>query len=366
MRQATDGKNLPGQPLITRFIPKVFTLRSSSSSTSFATAANTTTTSAAAAAHRDTQQLAQPESGATAGMARVESVRIHLPEPAVSKAAMVPLSHRSHPEPALPRSAGANPMQSRFARARAGYTAIVRQAVLALVRHDSSGARHALANVWTGAQSMVELLEGPGDVDADSGSGSDSDSDSGADVGSDPGTHADMLNFAAQALEGVPLERLLKIQDAMRASGTELSPASFPGLPNYSPALAPGPVDRRDQSDLGRWLMVQAVDGLVNILTPRQHVKKATTDAIRLFEEIDGSDAGMVEKLCSYSTVHEELHAVCARLVARWPALDGDLEARVALDDTNKRARQGADALMDKGQNRGITEPQTAITAPSP
>lgn len=396
MRQATDGTNLRGQPLITRFILKVFTLLSSSSSTSFATAANTTATSAAAATRRDTQQLAQPESGSSSGPGRVESVRIHLPEPEASAAAMVTLAQRSHAEPALPPTAGANDARSRIERARAGYAATVKQAVKALLRHDPRGARHALARVWTGAQAMVELLDGPDDAGADSGSETGSDNEGDADSGTvaEPGE----LDFAMQALEGVPLAHLTKIQDAMRASGTELSPANLPGLPNYTPArpdrpqdvvqrygwmvrdLGPphrqqevilsrwlsrtlGPVDRRDQSDCGRWLMVHAVDRLVNVLTPKEHLKKAAADAISYFEQIDGSDAGVVEKLCAYDAMHRELQAVCARLVAKWPGVDGDLEARRALDNATKRAQQGADALLHTGEIHAITTTQAEVTS---
>ncbi|CAN5629314.1 hypothetical protein BH11PSE7_BH11PSE7_31790 [soil metagenome] len=326
-------------------------------------------------------------------------MRIHLREPEPSTAARVPLAQRSHAETALPPTAGTNVAQNRFARARAGYAATVRQAVKALLRHDPSGARHALGNVWTGAQAMVDLLDWPDDAGADTGSdtGSDSGADAGAGIVDEPGE----LDFAVQALEGVPLAQLRKIQNALRASGIGPSPANLLDFPNYTPARpghpanasgrygwmgrdlgpqerhrevvtsrwlsrTPGPVDQRDQSDRGRWLIVHAVDRLVNVLTPREHVKKAAADAISFFEQVDRSGAGVVEKLCAYDAMHRELQAACANVVAKWPGVAQDEEARMALESAISRAQQGADALLDNGEIHALTKTQPAITSPTP
>ncbi|MBC7436445.1 MAG: hypothetical protein H7332_10290 [Bdellovibrionales bacterium] len=316
----------------------------------------------------------------------------------MSPAVTAPLERRSHEEPAQAQRAGGAGAQSRAARARAGYTAVVKQSVAVLLRHDSSGARHALGNLWRVAEVMVDLLEGP--VDAASEGSTDSGSDTGSD--DDPAPNTVKLIFTMQALEGVPLARLQKIQGSMRAAGVELTPANLPGLPNYevdrperqldvSPQYGwmvrhmdgtapqqkrmlldrwmrrtPGPADPRNDSDMGRWLLLQAVHRLVNIMVPREHMKSAAAEAIRRFEEIDRSDASAVDQLFAYNAVYKQLMDVTARLCAQWPDVDSDLEARFALASASDKAHQGADALVEKGNIHEPRETPDPVDTPAP
>jgi hypothetical protein len=99
------------------------------------------------------------------------------------------------------------------------------------------------------------------------------------------------------------------------------------------------------------------------LLAHAAHLKNAAAEAIHRYGEIDGSDAPVIEQLSAYAALHQDLIDLAQRLMVKWPDLDGDMEAHSALNRAIERARQGADALVEKGIPDESAKAQTSPAA---
>lgn len=189
--------------------------------------------------------------------------------------------------------------EQRVARANVSHIVAVRQAFAAMCRHDASATRHTLVAVWARGDELMNLLSPPGAAAT------------GDDHADDAGRDARRQALMAEALEGVPIERLRELDTSEDADAGR-----------------------------GRQMMFQAVQQALRDREPVELARRMADEAFEIFCGIDKSAAARSDKLTECQAILAELDAVLAHIHVKWPSARGSLNVFSVLDQAVQRGHQ--------------------------